>query len=637
MGKRNLKNKYKKFNTEKNENRLEEEDNFQNEITEAYIILQKLTSDNYNDREHITSLLASHEFSGTEMRDQILNIGFIKVLIDKLLDPFIQVRFNSISAIINLILCYSDYDIDLAFLINGNLLGKIEEMFQEYASNAKQDTIYSESEIIKINKTLKSCMDLLLLIIELYDESRGYSKLNFENILNFIIELILSPGSLNEEFIISSCLFVTNLLATRVICIKDSQTLNSFVQFSVKILKEGQGKANECILTCFTCSLFYLYCCNPDYFNQEEILQSLIERIYTNINFNIPQEIDELNSIIQNLTKVLSSMDVDENSSNSNGDNTLSELKGKVKSSECKIRSCLVNLKTFTDIIECIDFPNTNKKSQMIEDEEEYEDDEIGDNLSSIKPGSINPEIEDKISQCLSSLFTKSGYAPVQKMLSLEFMTNLSKLFSNLSVEEFLINDFDKMIAIKELLYDLEFVTLSLFNNITQKFDGILNESTVELTKNMLKTITERLNNEEYSKNQDFISVLLLSLRTLLEKNKGLSYIHDLSFVDFKSLLVILNNNINDNFIKMNVIDIISLVFSFPGHSMSDNLEVCKLLHSIFFKESDMEVIGHVINAFFDIYKDEEYNQNLKAVGIIDLMKSGATEFKSRVTSTLIP
>jgi len=92
-----------------------------------------------------------------------------------------------------------------------------------------------------------------------------------------------------------------------------------------------------------------------------------------------------------------------------------------------------------------------------------------------------------------------------------------------------------------------------------------------------------------------------------------------------------LNRNINDRFIKLNIIDIVALLFSNYPHPLNVNLEICNILYEFFFKEDDMEVIAHVLNAFFDIYRDEDYNINLKNKGVIETMKAGVKEFQKRV------
>lgn len=51
----------------------------------------------------------------------------------------------------------------------------------------------------------------------------------------------------------------------------------------------------------------------------------------------------------------------------------------------------------------------------------------------------------------------------------------------------------------------------------------------------------------------------------------------------------------------------------------------------MFFNETDMEVISHVLNAYYDIYKEDDMNANLKIAGVIDLMNNGVKEFRTRV------
>lgn len=95
-----------------------------------------------------------------------------------------------------------------------------------------------------------------------------------------------------------------------------------------------------------------------------------------------------------------------------------------------------------------------------------------------------------------------------------------------------------------------------------------------------------------------------------------------------------MNNNINENFIKINIIDIVALYFSIPGRLLKeDNEELCRLLLSLCTHEKDTECVAHVLNAFFDIYKEDDYESNfiLRTVGVIEMMKQGIPYFKSRV------
>jgi hypothetical protein len=266
------------------------------------------------------------------------------------------------------------------------------------------------------------------------------------------------------------------------------------------------------------------------------------------------------------------------------------------------------------------------------------EEEEIDDEVEIItNENDSENEIEKNISIIVNNLFKNSNYEPLLKMLKFEFLPKLIKFFDNLSIEEFLINDFDKMIVIKELLFDLEYHTLSIINNIIQNYEQVFIDDT-KLLSTTAFTIIKRLQIEEYSKNQDFLTVLLTTYRSILEKYKNVGNMiiaegmNNAEF-DFKSLFVILNNNINDSFIKINIVDIISYIYSLPGHSKEVNNEICKLLYNICLNEKDMEVLSHVLNAYFDIYKEDDYESNfiLRSNGVVDLMKLGVNEFKIKV------
>jgi hypothetical protein len=140
--------------------------------------------------------------------------------------------------------------------------------------------------------------------------------------------------------------------------------------------------------------------------------------------------------------------------------------------------------------------------------------------------------------------------------------------------------------------------------------------------------INKRLGLAEYSQNSEFLSVMLTCLHSILEKKK---INIDLQY---KSLFIILNNNIHDSFLKINIIDIIALYFSLPGKlTKEDNEELCKLLLSLCTHEKDTECAAHVLNAFFDIYREDDYESNfvIKSVGVIEMMHQGIPFYKSRV------
>jgi hypothetical protein len=635
MVKKNLKNKYKNIDDSENDEECIQ-DNHDSDvftINESFLIIQKLTSNNYSDRENITSLLASHDFNPLDekMRDQLLNSEICKILVSKLSDPFLQVRFNTISAIMNLIICYSEHDIDKLFFFDAGLLKGVESLLFEYFSEREANIKHSEGEQIKINKIIKGTVDLLLLTMDLYDndENKSFEKLHFNSIIKFIVEIILNPESLSEEIIINSCLFLANLVSLKVIKAEEFSTnnLNKFIEFSVKLVldKTALKSGNSVVIASIVVSLFYIYCNNYSYFNNPELIKYLIETIYNGINFDLGTQIEDLNVKIQNFIK---NADKDEMVVENKSEDSTSSIKEQMKKNEYNIRSTLLYLKTFTDVINSAELGSLTKNEQTLNTSFHVDEDDDSQD-EEVEPEN-NLEIETNISFAVHEIFKNSNYSGLFTMIKNEFLPNLVKFFDNLTIEEFLLNDFDKMIVIKELLFDLEYFTVSLINNIIQNFDNLFHDN-LNIIYSIGSTINKRIQISEYSKNTDFLSVLLTCLRTILEKYKS-SFNNNFHIFDYKSLFLILNNNISDSFIKINIIDIINFIFC-EFNSKEDNYEVCKLLYNICVNENDMEVTSHVLNAYFDIYKEDDYETNsiLKQIGVIDLMKLGTNEFKIRV------
>lgn len=602
--------------------------------------------------------MASHEFSPSEnkMKEQIVSADFCKVLVSKLSDPFIQVRYNAVSAVINLIICYSECDMDAIFLFSADLLPAIETVMMEYRTNMDMNIKYSEGEQAKINKLIKNIVDLLLLLMDLYDtgEYKDYNKLNIEILMNISVNFIMNPGFLDEDVILNFVMLTASFFTLRVVKINNNNILLNFIQFAENIVfdENSRNKANVLVVACFTSIIFYFYCSNINIDNNTELdrlklVDRLIEMIYQNINFNLATQIEDLNMNIQNFVKHTGQTEntemITENDADDKHSEVNSDIKKRIKNTENYIRATLMYLKTFTDIINSIELNLTNKN---LNSSLSLNDDEIDEELEEEDSADIvegKSEIEKNVSNVINYLFQNTNYELLQKMLNKIFLENLINFFNNLTIEEFLLSDFDKMIKVKELLYDLEYYTLSLINNILQNISNIYGNTKyhINLINNianeysLLGTITnmiiKRLQIEEYSKNQDFLSVMLTCFRSILEKYKNINEIINFTNFDFKFLFVILNNNVDDRFIKINIIDVIAFLFSYKGHSAEANLEICKLLYSMCMNENDMEVTSHVLNAFYDIYGEDDFNFNLKSVGVIDAMKYGVNEFRSRV------
>jgi hypothetical protein len=394
------------------------------------------------------------------MREQLVNSSFCKTLVERLNDPFIQVRYNSAMAIINLIVCFSESDIDCIFVFECGLLAKLEELFNEYSSG---QVTYTESEIDKINKLLKSVFDLISLVVELYDEEKGFNKLNFNNIVKFTVGCILNPGVFSEEVIITACTIIPELLAVHMIPIDDSTGLKGYIEFANKVLADNSS--NVLVSSTFMCALFYLYCYNDVGI---EHVKLIIEKIYSGINFDLGNEILNINNYIQNFVRKIDQEEKMQDECIEKQHEC--DFKPMIKKTEQLTRATVLLLKTFNEIITNTDIPTTTGGGDVdIADDDEEEEVEV---LSDDGKG----EIEIRISNTLNNIFSSQNYEPLKKMLNREFIEHLINFFCNLSVEEFLLNDFDKMVMLKQLLFDLEYYSLSLINNIIFNFDGILSK-----------------------------------------------------------------------------------------------------------------------------------------------------------------
>jgi hypothetical protein len=433
-----------------------------------------------------------------KIRDQILNLDFCQALVKSLTDPFIQIRYNASCAISNLILCFSEHDIDMRFLSNCGLLNQITNIFQDYISTYSELKI-ADSEISKINKLIKSLYDLLILLIDLYDESKGYSKLNFDLLIGFSINFIICSSTnpekqlyINEETILTISQFLCSFFSVHIMEINENNQLLSFINFALPIaLSDNKEKANVVISSSFTCSLFYILIVNYEKSNEGEKaqllsnIQKIIEKIYFNINFDICEEINHLNLNIQNFIKNVNKDDdngkmeiecnLNSKSENKEDKNITNDLKVKIKHTEERARSNILYLKTFADLINSLDYlePCNENTGEMIGDEEEEM--EIEESVSLENIYDEKTEIEKRIFQTLSHLFT--NIEPVSKMLNQTFLSNLLKYIGNLTIEEFLLHDFDKMVVLKEMLYDLEYYSISLINNLIRQFNGVFSNN----------------------------------------------------------------------------------------------------------------------------------------------------------------
>ena len=126
----------------------------------------------------------------------------------------------------------------------------------------------------------------------------------------------------------------------------------------------------------------------------------------------------------------------------------------------------------------------------------------------------------------------------------------------------------------------------------------------------------------------------LINIETILiENNKN----EELNPLDYKLLFSIFNYFLNDDYIKINIIDIISLIYSTEITNDKSWYEVIQeinnLLMTLLYNEKNIEISSHVINAFMDIYQwdDVILNKILKNSNVLNIMSNGLKTFKQKM------
>lgn len=405
----------------------------------------------------------------------------------------------------------------------------------------KNKNNFSQNELSKNEKLIKNIWELLLLIVDLYDEGKGYEKIPFNNIIKFIVQTLIDFYQLQtqnysanthvhsnnseflnlfEEIITKSNLFLANLASVKCLKISENNYLEEFMVFSFKFLQEFQNRkqiffANNnaqnnnfthnyaiqsFINSALTNTLFYLFCANNE-IPMNLNLGNLISKLFENVDFTLSKKVIDVNDEIQNFVKNLNKDDKKDKSDNMitdevntpispnniNNINTvklsnekkeelekerLHNMKQNLKLLDTHIKLNNLNLRTINDII--TQFEGNMTKAYNInlnEDELEVSADEEDINISYI--ADEKTEIEKKICAVINNnFFLNDNVEQLKNLLNVNFINNLCGFFNNLTIEEFLLNDFDKMIIIKEGLFELEYNTLSILNNLIYNFDG---------------------------------------------------------------------------------------------------------------------------------------------------------------------
>ena len=632
MGKRRNLKKYKKKKNidqedyeEKVKSKVSSKSN-NNIFKDIPSLLEKLKNSDFETLNHITSLLSYFEFINVKeksINNIFISPQIISALADLLNNEYYQIKYNAISALINILISYSDTDVDKILILNTD--------FCKYCINIINDFLKvdkSSNDYIKIIRTIKNLLDLCMLIIDMTEPDNLMNN-NFMNIIFHFICLLIKDNNLNNEELSNHInTFLESVFSKVVIQINTINNKEYFDSFKIYIDKMNNIFNNKDIpnhkkaSVCFI--LFYISLINYEFLKQNNInlLPSLIEYSFNELNKDdILKNLNNFSDLISSLEKEKGLNDL----SSKNNEQTNDDIKSKAKLVLEEINSLLNYLKIFHEIITNVDELTQNSSSKNENENkinmEEYEeiDDENNDIIMT------NSDLfDDLISKGLNAILSINNYEPLKKMINQKLMTNLSILCNvQNKIEDYYINDNDKILQIKEILGEIEYMSLSIINNIIVKYPKFLNKDYINSLYSFLgQKMSQLISN--LKDNEYFLSIIILIMRNLLDKFNG--NFKNFSENDYLNLFDIIGK-VEDNNIKCNVIDIISFCAC-----IDNNYKIGDSLKNLLFSQDDIEVLSHVIDAFMDIFKNDdlESNKYLKLIGIVNLFNKAIPEFKNK-------
>ena len=634
MGKKNLK-KYKKYKKKKNLDEEEYDEKIESKNNKKWYgsifkdiptLLQKLSNSSFDELNHITSILSSFEFSNIK-EPSISNIfispQIISAIANLLNNDNYQIKYNAISSLTNILICYADTDVDKILILNTDFCKYSMEIITDFKKVDKKT-----KEYIKQIRTLKNLLDLCMLIIDMTDSDNLINNNFISIIFEFLFLIINNNDLISEDLFEHINQFLGSVFSTIVIQIEKmenkeySNILKTYIEKMNNLFNDKEtsclNKANISFI------LFYINLINYDYLKQNNInlLPGLIEYAFNELTKdNIINNLNIFSELIQSIEKEKNLNDIEMKKNEQSNDDI--KAKGKIASEE--INSLLNNLKIFQEIITTVEEPisnsnpkNENENNINMDEYEEIDEDNLDSNMKN------SDLFDDIIAKVLNEILSVNNYEPLKKMISQKIMNNLSLLCNvQNKLEDYYINDNDKILQMKEALGEIEYMSLSVINNIIIKYNKFLN---AEYINSLYAFLGQKINQllSNVRDNEYFLSLVILTLRTLLDKYNG--NFKNFGENDYINLLNIIQK-VNDNFIKCNVIDIISLCAC-----VDNNFKIGDELKKLLFSENDIEVLSHVINAFMDVFKNDdlESNQYLKNIGVMDLFSKAVPEFKNK-------
>ena len=626
MGKKNLK-KYKQkknINQEDYDQKIEEKEMSSMIFKDIKTTIEKLNNPNVEYREYFTTILSTYQFQEIKepsIRNIFTSPEVISTLSNLLNDKFYQIKYNAISSLSNIIISYIDFDIDKILLTKTNFLDSSLEIIKDFTNVEK-----NSKEYIKRVRTLKNLLDLYMLIIDESEDDLIDNKINFNNVIfELLLLLINKTDFISEELFLHINKFLGSIFSNIVIqisSIKDNNYINLLKNYIDKLnilFNDKQTSNSKKSSICYI--LFYINLINFDYFKQNNInlLPNLIEYSFVELTKeNLLPNLNEFNDIINKIEKdkIIS----DKN--NKKNEETNEDIKTKSKIVYEEVESIYNCLKVFQEIITSVDAPfqgGDGKNENNINKEEYEEIDE--DNDAEIKDNDV---FDDIVHNTLNEVLSINNYEPLKKMLNQKIMNNLSFLCDlENKLSEYYINENDKILLIKEELGEIEYLSLSIINNIIVKYQKFISQ---EYVNSLYAFLGKKINNlmDNFEKNEYYLSLVILTLRTLLDKYNG--NFKNFQDNDYLNLFNIIKK-VKDNFIKCNIVDIISFCAC-----VDNKFNIGGEIKNLLFSENDIEVLSHIINAFMDIFKNDdlESNKYLKEIDVINLFSKGIVEFKNK-------
>ena len=567
--------------------------------------LLKLTSflSNYNyeilsqeqdKKEKEIFVLISHDFL-----IQYLNI-LLKRKTDNENDA--KIKYNIISSIID-IFSYLNDKIDIKYIYNKIL----SEIFHIYLLNYSKENLKNNNAIANIKyKTILLLFDLFQLFIDIMKEEEKIntktSLLNFDIIISVLIKEYIFNNNLDREIKNKSELLLFSLFSNFYIEIND----NNNIKLLLKNITENKTELNISSFVYFIA--FYILINNGDLNSFNLIIQKIFD-FSKDINlFN-----NEFNDFIHFLNQLF---DLEkETPNNININLTDDEAKQKLNSFLFNCHTIYSLFKIYDDIIDNFG--------------EEFSSDDI---------------FLTNMSNSINKFFNKSNNNILNQCFNESFIASLIKLLNNLvenSIESFLVNNNDCVLRIKENLNEMIILILGIINNIIAKIYKKFKKDNIGLLINIIYIKM----NKYKSNNDEEMYLIILLLRNILEKKiVNLEDIisennrnEELNPLDYKLLFSIFNYYMNDENIKINIIDIIALIYSTEITNDKSwyeiNQEINNLLTTLLYNEKNIEIAAHVVNAFMDIYQwdDQILNKILKNSNVLNIMSNGAKTFKQKM------